>query len=694
MRLLTLLLVLCPLVAHAQEAIDVAGDLRGVSMQHHVEWLEDASGQLDIEQVRTATVFRAEPQRPLNFGFSSSAYWLRFRIANHSRQARALMLELAHPQLDFVTLYVPSEGAGYEVRRTGDQLPFAQRDLAYRNFVFTLEQPPGEAQTYYLRVQSSGVLELPLNLWTVEQFVEHQHLDWAVLCVYYGVLLVLALYALALAQFTREVAALQFSLLAVVTALFQLAVVGHATQYLFPDSPYLAQVVVPVSMAAIGICNFWFGKHVMLMVNPEQPRLRLFRWAIGATLLQMALALVVSVRTALLLQVLMGPVLYGIGGWLVIGEIRRGTRGAVAVLASYGVMVIAAVVSGLKNAGVLPVNFFTVWSYQLGASLQFLMLGTTASLRLRVLQSQLASVNDELQSKVEELEEAVVSAERATRLTEWATRVKDEFMATMSHELRTPLNTIINIPQGLVEEFVSGTQAVCTHCASVFELEPGEPLDAACPGCAHALIVRDHVQFAGDAARAVRYLEKIERSGTHLLGVVNGMLMADKGEIGRVVLQRDWLDVRKLAQDVVEDMSDLAERAGVKLVLEAEPSAIEQSVDPLRLRQVLINLIGNAIKFSNGRGTVRVQVTRDPAGVQLAVVDEGIGIAPDKLAAVFASYQQAHEARAYGGTGLGLSISRTLVRAHGGELTVQSEPGQGATFRFHIPRRRRDQKSA
>jgi signal transduction histidine kinase len=172
------------------------------------------------------------------------------------------------------------------------------------------------------------------------------------------------------------------------------------------------------------------------------------------------------------------------------------------------------------------------------------------------------------------------------------------------------------------------------------------------------------------------------------------MLASDKGEVGRVVLQRDWLDVRRLTSDVVEDMSDFAERSGVQLVLEAEQEPIELSADPLRVRQVLINLIGNAIKFSNGQGTVRVHVERDAGGARFAVRDEGIGIAADELDAVFGSYQQAHEARAYGGTGLGLTISRSLVRAHGGELTVESELGKGATFRFHIPRRRREQKSA
>jgi signal transduction histidine kinase len=696
-RLLMLWLALSPLAARAEDALDVAGELRGVSMQQHVDWLEDPTGELQVEQVVDATGFQHQPAKPLNFGFSSSAFWIRFQLANGSARTRALMLELAHPQLDFVTLYVPTGDGGFDVRRTGDQLPFDSRDLAYRNFVFTLEQPPGGAQTYYLRVESSGVLELPINLWTVEQFVEHQHLDWSVLCVYYGILLVLAGYAFSMSIFTREKPALQFSVLVVSTGLFQLAVVGHATQYLFPNSAYLAQVAVPVSMNLVGVSHAWFGKQMLLMVNPSNPRKRLLNAMIVQMFVLLALAFVLPVRSSLLLHVLCDPIYWAIGLWLIIAELRRGTREAWAIVVGTGVVLLGVLISVSKNAGILPVNFFTVWAYQAGVSLQFLIYATAASMRLRGLRDQLAVVNEELSHKIQELEEAVVSAERATRLTEWATRVKDEFMATMSHELRTPLNTIINIPQGLVEEFVSEAQAVCAHCAAVFALDEGEHVRAgtACLACDHSgtLSERQRVRFAGDATRAVRYLEKIERSGTHLLGVVNGMLQADKSEIGRVVLQRDWLDLGKLASDVVDDMSDLAERAGVQLVLEAGREPIEQSADPLRVRQVLINLIGNAIKFSNGQGTVTVRVWSGEGQSSFSVQDEGIGIAQDALEQVFGSYQQADEARAFGGTGLGLSISRSLVRAHGGELTVVSELGKGSTFSFNLPRRRRDQKT-
>jgi signal transduction histidine kinase len=697
--LTALLLVAWTSAARAEQPLDVASALAGKSLASRVEVLEDPSGTLGVEDVLArSSAFHASGRRELSFGFTRSAYWLRFSFANRAAAKRAFMLQVAHPQLDFVTLYVPRAEGGFEARATGDQLPFASRDLAYRSFVFTLEQRGDSVETYYHRVMSDGLLEIPLRAWTVAEFVEHQHLEWAGLCVFYGVLLVLMLYSISLYAFTREVGTLQFALLALVNGLFQIAYVGHGAQYLFRDSTYLAQVSVPVSLGLLMWTGTWFGKHLLIIVGEGKRTRRLLDGMILHTAVLTVSAFFLPIKVSLIAHLITEPVFWSLAVVLSIRAVRHGDRLGWSVLGGYLAVFAGAIASSARDAGYLPANALTLSALQIGQSIQFLVFATTGAMRLRMVHGELKNVNEELAIKVEQLEEAVVSAERATGLAEWATRVKDEFMATMSHELRTPLNTIINIPQGLVQEFVVATQVACTHCNGRFELDPGEQLThaMACLDCGQLGVLRaiEDVRFTGDANRTVRYLEKIERSGTHLLAVINGMLQADKGELGKLVLARSWLDVRTLAREVVDDMSDLAERSGVSLVLQSASEPLEQSIDPLRIRQVLINLIGNAIKFSNGRGTVTLHVEAQAGGSWFAVEDQGIGIAKDKLEAVFGTYQQVHEARAYGGTGLGLSISRSLVRAHGGELVVESELGKGARFSFLIPRRRQDQMTA
>jgi signal transduction histidine kinase len=186
----------------------------------------------------------------------------------------------------------------------------------------------------------------------------------------------------------------------------------------------------------------------------------------------------------------------------------------------------------------------------------------------------------------------------------------------------------------------------------------------------------------------VRFLRKIERAGKHLLKMVNAVLDYSKMDAGKFELQLAAVDLNKLIEEVADEMSELAASSGVRLVVNACQPAQQISADAFRLRQVLVNLVGNAIKFSDGRGTVTLGSSAGPKADVVSVRDEGIGIAPENVDKIFAGFVQVFrgDTRKYGGTGLGLSISRSLVRMHGGELWVESTPGLGSTFFFSIPR--------
>jgi signal transduction histidine kinase len=140
--------------------------------------------------------------------------------------------------------------------------------------------------------------------------------------------------------------------------------------------------------------------------------------------------------------------------------------------------------------------------------------------------------------------------------------------------------------------------------------------------------------------------------------------------------------------EIVDQMSDVAQGRGISIALTAADTSEPCFIDPVRLRQVLLNLLSNAIKFSDLGSTLRLSWERDADADHIAVVDRGIGIAAENHERIFASFEQVHkgDTRKYGGTGLGLSISRSLVRMHGGELWVESQLGEGSTFKLTIPR--------
>ncbi len=230
-----------------------------------------------------------------------------------------------------------------------------------------------------------------------------------------------------------------------------------------------------------------------------------------------------------------------------------------------------------------------------------------------------------------------------------ADKLRSEFVANMSHELRTPLNSIIGF-SGILLKNKAQTLA------------------------------------EGDLKR----VEKINRNGKHLLCLINDILDLSKIEAGRMDLNIAPAQAGAILREVIDLLHPQAEAKNLALVIELPDRDFVLETDDQKLRQVLINLAGNAIKFTQ-QGSVTLGLEADAAAgrVIFRVTDTGIGIPQDKQETVFEAFRQADNSttREYGGTGLGLTISRSLVKLLGGELTVESAPGRGSTFRVSLPLR-------
>jgi PAS domain S-box-containing protein len=235
------------------------------------------------------------------------------------------------------------------------------------------------------------------------------------------------------------------------------------------------------------------------------------------------------------------------------------------------------------------------------------------------------------------------------RITE-ANRLKSEFVANMSHELRTPLNSIIGFTELLFHDRVPA----------------GSP---------------KHKEFLGDVLKSAR----------HLLQLINDILDLAKVESGKIDFRPQRIDVTALVCEVRDVARGLATGRGMTIESEVHSDIQTVDLDPARLKQVLYNLVSNAVKFTPDKGRVVLRVTPDRDGMfRVEVEDNGIGIAPEDIARLFVEFQQldASRAKRFQGSGLGLSLTRRIVEAQGGSVGVTSVPGAGSTFFAVLPRAR------
>jgi signal transduction histidine kinase len=281
-----------------------------------------------------------------------------------------------------------------------------------------------------------------------------------------------------------------------------------------------------------------------------------------------------------------------------------------------------------------------------------------------------AAFDDQDQLLAESLADAIALAVENARLfeesllareaAEAANRAKSTFLANVSHELRTPLNAIIGYSELLQEE-------------------------------------------AGDLGHTdlIPDLDKIRLSGSQLLAIINDVLDLSKIEAGRMELHLETFDLERVVADVVATSQPLVARNDNTLHLELPAGLGAMRADQAKVRQILLNLVGNAAKFTTG-GSITLAVDREPGGagdggldpdgrgtgwIRFRVADTGIGIAPARLEQLFEPFVQADPSatRKYGGTGLGLAISRHFCQMMGGQISAESTPGQGATFFVRLP---------
>jgi signal transduction histidine kinase len=325
-------------------------------------------------------------------------------------------------------------------------------------------------------------------------------------------------------------------------------------------------------------------------------------------------------------------------------------RTSILVLVGLGVAVLASLLIGRRI--VRPVEALRQGAARIGSGDLEYRLDVKTGDELQVLAEEFNRMAARLQESYATLEQRIEERTRElgqkSRELEVASRHKSEFLANMSHELRTPLNSVIGFSE----------------------------------------VLRDRM-FGDLNPKQTQYVEVILASGRHLLSLINDILDLSKIEAGRMELELAAFDLPLAIQNTLALVSDRAARHGVTITTALDKQLGSLTADERKLKQILLNLLANAVKFTPEGGRIEVAARPSDGHVEISVTDTGIGIAEEDQEAIFEEFRQvgAREGRPREGTGLGLPLAKRFVELHGGRLWVESKVGRGSTFTFTIPRR-------
>jgi signal transduction histidine kinase/ActR/RegA family two-component response regulator len=629
---------------------------------------EDATGNWSLaDAMANGAAFVRVPDGKFSAGISRSVWWFRIEFDNGDDGRVRRLLRVDPPRLEQVTAYVPDPAAvdidvrrahvempGWWALRNGMAVPVSERITPDRAHNFPLSLPYGKT-TIYLRVENRGRISVQPSLLTPDRAFDQDRVQDLGMMTIFGGLAVLAIAALLIAVMAQEKIIACYGLLILFYLLYEMGVQGYGSIFLWSGTPQpsllffnaasLAQMMCGLQLLQLAVQSRRLSRKAHWLLN-------LCKFATIALLLSMPVLpvhTVVSLGLNLSLVVLVVFV-----GCLVFFAWKKSVAARTLLWSLLPVIVISAVRVG-EFMGWYLLGGFAELLLPMGYLATMLFMATLVTNRLRLAQAErLNQQADSLMQAAyaqEALERAIgartgelrVAKERAER----ADLAKGHFLARMGHELRTPLHAILGYVQ---------------------------------------LLRR---QRRADVALQTP-LAIMEDSGRHLLDLINDVLDYSRGELASLSLRPAPTYLFSLLRAVVDQIgrSEPDQLDRIRLHVDADlPRVIR--VDGQRLRQVLLNLLGNAVRHG-GDGAIDLRARRTWENgtplLHLEVCDEGPGIAQADHERIFEPFSHDPSSpTTTGGVGLGLTISRQLVRLMQGELSVTSAPGEGSRFHFSIP---------
>jgi diguanylate cyclase (GGDEF)-like protein len=409
--------------AQAHDAAPLPGGEGRVALGMYVDTLEDPEGGLTLEDVRrppNAERFAPAGADPLNFGYTRSAWWLRFQLPGGAPPGEELLLEIAFPSIDRLEFYVPEPQPGGPARYwehiAGDTLPWDAREVRHRNHVFRFPAPGSAGRhTYYVRAVSGSVLTMPMTLWRPSAFAEHDRRTQLVLGLFYGLALALVLYNLMLLFAVRDRAYLYYVLYAAVFCVYLLCFDGLAFQYLWPASVWAANHVLALALSLTLMLGAQFSRTFLdaRRIAPRADAVMRGVVAAGALLAVISVSdWVLDYGGVLRTISVLGFAAAAVATYAAVRALLLGYRPARYFLLAWAALITFIALGALRNFTLVPTNFATIYGLHIGFALDVLLLSFALGDRINLLRRARAAAEAEALAAQRLVLEATRESER------------------------------------------------------------------------------------------------------------------------------------------------------------------------------------------------------------------------------------------------------------------------------------------
>ena len=419
------------------EPVSISGSLETEPLLRRYDFLEDPEKEYTIlgltgKAGRNRYRWQAADQDSFNRGYTHSAYWLRFSLKNRSEEDVNVAIDVEYPLLNRLTFYSPAGDGFFKETATGNRLAFSQRPVKHRTFIFPLAVPSKSTITCYLRAETAGTMSVPVSVNSPEALQEKIITETIFLFMFYGIMLIMALYNLVIFIASRDLSYGYYVLYIILFGLISMTLNGHADQFVWPGSPGWGMYLSPVSQCLIVVAIVQFGRH---FVNTRVHAPRNDRVSLGFMIFALAAALImpfipysIAIQIAVFLAGI--AIIYHVILYTIIFA-RKRVRQAGYFLAAFMLFFVGVLLYLMKSLGIIEESLLAVYGMQMGAAAQVMLLSLGLADRLNSMRKELIVTNTSLAASEKVSKERAEYLERAVA----AIRETSEELIAVSGEL-------------------------------------------------------------------------------------------------------------------------------------------------------------------------------------------------------------------------------------------------------------------